>query len=543
MSENLHNIDDHFRQNLDPIKSEPGSRVWEQIEHALDKDENSRIRSKYMRWRRWAVAATLLLSISLFALYISNQKAVNSVAADKNKIEEKSRLPKNKTPELTEEKPGSNKNLANKEPYPETASEPALSRNESKKNIAAPLPASDNRTVVKTEEENHSSSKNKNEIITAKATPSRGQTTIEEKKKMLVVPKKDLLASKENKRRQPNDIASNAEHEKGNTYTELSTGEKSEEFANKENSKANVEFAASGAEVINKSLSPTKIKSTEILRNTSLIRPSPYTAAAMPATQKMKLPKPAKTNIGYGVTIFYEPQARFTKVEEGMKRHREDDRNEIKEGERVQTASTYGLLIDHKFRSNWRIQTGIGITEQSSLIETKPIFARKDDIRGGGGNGNGEIKYKFNCAAGTVFIDPKTGSTLNTGDSVLALSSINSNKYLQIPLRVSYAFSWGKFSMAPTVGVQSNILRSSTLNTTLVDNAGTKTPTSTQIEGLRSMFLTAEIGLGLEYNISKRLSVYVMPRTGFSLSPINKETPVRTYTKDISAVSGLRFQL
>lgn len=543
MSENLHNIDEFFRQNLDPMQADPGARVWEQIEHTLDKDENSRIRGKYMRWKRWAVAATLLLSISLFALYISNQKAANSVAADKNKIEENSKLPKNNVPELNEVKTGSSKNLANKVQAPETASEPVLPGNESKENITTTLAAKENRIVDKKVEENPSSSKNKTEIITAKTTTRPGQRTIEEKNKLLVVPKKDLVVNNENKRRQLNDIVSNTEHKKDNTYTELSTGEKSEKVVKNGHSKTNDETAEPGAEVTKKSLLPTKIKSTEILRSTSLIRSSPYTAATMPAMQKMKHPTPTKTNMGYGVTIFYEPQARFTKVEDGMKRHREDDRNEIREGERVQTASAYGLLIDHKFRSNWRLQTGIGITEQSSIIESKPIFARKDDIRGGGGNGNGEIKYKFNCTAGTVFIDPKTAGTLNTGDSVLALSSINSNKYLQIPLRISYSFSWGKFSMAPTVGVQSNILRSSTLNTTLVDNAGTKTPTSAQIEGLRSMYLTAEIGLGLEYSISKRLSVYVMPRTGFSLSPINKETPVRTYTKDISAVSGLRFQL
>ena len=539
MSENLHNIDDLFRQNLEPIQSEPGSRVWEQIEHSLDKDENRRIRGKYMRWKRWAVAATLLLSVSLFALYISNRQSEPVVAGEKNINKE------NKNQQPIEQKGITANNLAEKKQEDISNSEAVLNA-ESKKNASKDNTASENTLTVKED----------------KATIKEGVSTIKDKSALegivinKEVQKKPLRQKGPSNAPRKNYIVENRSNSKNGNKASITSNQPtfiiSGTEANKEDKnlivskeKTNQKFTTSekNSEESTNTLVASKIKARENFRSGSIITKGNYTAAIMPSMQKMKLPTAAKTTIGFGVTLFYEPQARFTKVEEGMKRHREDDRNEIKDGERMQIGSSYGLLIDHKFRSKWRIQTGIGITEQSSIIEPKPLFARKDDMRGGGGSGSGEIRYKFNCAAGTVFIDPKTGSTLNTGDSVLALSSVNSSKYLQIPLRLSYAFSWGKFSLLPTVGLQSYILKSSTLNTTLVDNTGTKTPTNATIEGLRSMYMTAEIGLGLEFSISKRLSVYVMPRTGFSLSPINKETPVRTYTKDISAVSGLRFQL
>lgn len=551
MSEHLHDIDDLFHRNLEPMGATPGNRVWEQIEHALDKDDNQRIRRKYMRWKRWAVAATLLLSCSLFALYISHKTTTNQETSGHINKQSDSTITfsHNKQNRNT----GSNKNEfpvdapANDQPKTtinhtesnDDPTEPKLADNQKNISESKTTPtntkgvsettgeldeyaAANNRTVVKNEKQKgKEKEKEKGNVLDQK----------EFKRRSTITAAKNDFAGK--------NPAAGADKTVTNNNTlpsqEIVSGKKEDPATGKKQQyytpEVNTNFRASYA------------LNLATLRNVARVAGKGYKTATLPSIPNYILPTPAKTNLGWGLTVFYEPQIRSYKIQEGLRRHREDDRNEIRAGENIQTVSAYGVLVDYQFPNHWRVQSGIGFTRQSSIIDAKPLIARRDDMRGGGGNGTGEIKYKFNCAAGTVFLDPKTGSTPMVGDSVMALTSVNHNKYLQIPLRVSYIFNAGKFSVAPTVGMQASILQESILQTTLVDNAGNKIPATTTVNGLRKMYLVGELGAGLEYQFTKRLSVYVMPRAGFSLSPINKETPVKTYTTEWSAVTGLRFQL
>ncbi len=555
MSENLHDIDDLFRQNLEPMGATPGNRVWEQIEHALDKDENSRIRGKYIRWKRWAVAATLLLSCSLFALYMSNRKTgIANTGGNAASTDEKNEAappiltitPPDSTFSNPAETPVKNPEEIATNSSTEAAraenKQQAIATNTIRKNAPQAVHStnkSGNTPVINSNDQgsiggnetrkNSFIKKNRKQglgkfnetnerkVIREEVVSTLEKPAVNDKKTVLI--KEEKVTKNISNKADEQSIAGNAPPANGRITQNTTTNKKKSELYHSRPAPA------------------------AILRTGIDIKAERYSAAVLPEPNKADLPTPGKSNTGWAVTVFYEPQARFIKVQEGLRRHREDDRNDIKAGERTQTATAYGVLFDYQFPSKWRVQTGIGFTQQSSVIDPKPLFARKDDMRGGGGTGSGEIKYKFNCAAGTVFLDPKTGISPVVGDTVMALASVNKNRYIQIPLRVSYKFNFGKFSVSPTVGLQSNILQESTLQTTLVDNTGAKTPASTPIEGLRSLFMTAEFGAGIEYNLSKRLSVYLMPRAGFSLSPINKETPVRTYTRELSAVTGLRFQL
>lgn len=549
MSEHLHDIDDLFHRNLEPMGATPGNRVWEQIEHALDKDDNQRIRRKYMRWKRWAVAATLLFSCSLFALYISHKTTTNQKTSDHINKQSDSTITVSHNKQNINT--GSNRNEftvdapANDQPKTtinhtesnDDPTEPKLADNQKNISESKATPtntkgvsettgeldeyaAANNRTVVRKEKEKEKG-KGKGNVLDQMELKSRSTITASKND----FARKNPVAGADKTVTDHNTLPS---QEIVSAKKEPTTaGKKPQQFIPEEYAN----FRASN----NLNLA--------MLRNGAHVAAEGYKTANLPMVPNKILPTPAKTNFGWGLTVFYEPQIRSYKIQEGLRRHREDDRNEIKAGENIQTVSAYGMLVDYQFPNHWRVQSGIGFTRQSSIIDAKPLIARRDDMRGGGGNGTGEIKYKFNCAAGTVFLDPKTGSTPMVGDSVMALTSVNHNKYLQIPLRVSYIFNAGKFSVAPTVGMQANILQESTLQTTLVDNAGNKTPATTTVNGLRKMYLVGELGAGLDYQFTKRLSVYVMPRAGFSLSPINKETPVKTYTTEWSAVTGLRFQL
>ena len=94
----------------------------------------------------------------------------------------------------------------------------------------------------------------------------------------------------------------------------------------------------------------------------------------------------------------------------------------------------------------------------------------------------------------------------------------------------------------PSAGIQTNFLLRGELNSFL-QHPTAKEEVSGSIDGLKPTYFSGIIQPQLEYKMSDRISFDFNPNINFSLSPINKETAVKTYQNMFSVGAGVRIKL
>jgi hypothetical protein len=217
--------------------------------------------------------------------------------------------------------------------------------------------------------------------------------------------------------------------------------------------------------------------------------------------------------------------------------HFRDPRNNSREAKRTEQETksfSLGLGIQKEIGRNVSLQTGLQYFSSLTTIKPKMIFAEPDN--------RGEVRYRFNCSSGDSYIPSKNGAPPMIGDSIRTNSSESSLSYFQVPLLASYRISFGKFSILPSAGIQANFLLNSKLTSSLVQPSGDEEFNSS-IDGLRSVYFSGVVQPQLNYKLNDRISFDVNPNINFSLSPINKETAVKTYQNIFSVGAGLRIRL
>jgi hypothetical protein len=105
-----------------------------------------------------------------------------------------------------------------------------------------------------------------------------------------------------------------------------------------------------------------------------------------------------------------------------------------------------------------------------------------------------------------------------------------------------YRLSSGRFTIKTSFGIAGNFLTQGKVTGTL-KNGSMKENVSNKISGLRSFYLDGILSLGAAYQLNKFLSLELLPEGRLALTPINKNTPVRSYANYLSITAGLRFHI
>src|SRR3954463_1301003 len=83
MSENLHDIDQLFRDSLEEHEEMPSEKVWDALDNNLDKSNIIQIKRKYNNLKRLAVALLLLL-LGTIIYEIQSKKTGKEIIANNN---------------------------------------------------------------------------------------------------------------------------------------------------------------------------------------------------------------------------------------------------------------------------------------------------------------------------------------------------------------------------------------------------------------------------------------------------------------------------
>lgn len=210
------------------------------------------------------------------------------------------------------------------------------------------------------------------------------------------------------------------------------------------------------------------------------------------------------------------------------------NRYEFNKSEQATSTFSTGIMIRHQLNQKWGIQTGLAFRTTNTSIDSKTLYARPDD--------RGQMQYAFYCSSGYTLIPPRAGNLPIAGDSIRTANPKSKLQYLSAPLIADYQLSTGRFTFKSGIGIAANFLTQGKVTGTL-ENGSVKENVSGKISGLRSYYLDGVLSLGAAYQLNKFLSLELMPEGRLAVTPINKNTPVRSYANYFSITAGLRFHL
>ena len=529
MSENLPNIDDLFRKAVEAHEDTPSATVWAHLDKNLDKKKVVFISKKYKKLK-WVAAALLIFSTAM-AMYTWNTRLRNKELVRQNEINKKKSV-----------KAGASANANNENNIGgKTVDDKANIRSTEK--VAADKP------IVDTNGTDGTTLVNKTSII---------KTKNQSKGRLPVVPGEVVKNADEKKVRHVAVINRNQYKEKPISKPQDLSGKN--ELSDKEPNGVAVVVRKSkvGADMDKKNESVEKNEVVETVKRyieTGTVREHEKNVAiAEPANinrgKALELPGENSNEIAadkiqtayrkssikpfrgskFSATIFYSPDFVSVHVDNDRHTFREEERNEIKNKEKITHSSSKGVLINYNIGNRWNIQSGLIFSTMTTDIMPKTIFARPDN--------RGNINYRFNCSAGYSFVNVKSGNRPASGDSIFALSSKNTLRYFTVPFALSYNFPVGRFTLQPGAGLAANFLTKSRIETEIAAQAGNE-KFSNQIEGLNSSYLNGSLSLSANYYFTKNIALNFTPVARFALSAINKNTPVKTYLNSFGLGAGL----
>ena len=528
MKKNLHPIDEIFLDGLAEKQDQPSLATWDAIEKSLDNNIANTYKQKYIKLQRILIVLLLLLAVVSIYTINSNKKTYsNNSVLNTPAVAIETPI----TVKISDENSNSNKLKSFEKKASSTLIDASKSKkvdintsiNKTKKSVT--IVGAKNPKVI------HQIAKNNNPIP---------ETALEIIK--LSNPKENKIAAK-------TISTTNKIQNHKNTSKEISTTSVFEINKSLENTTTKSIFAPNNISSFNdnSSFQLAEIDFTKTSRNPSnsfsknnLI---PLNSSTIPIVkventqttiveQKTKVKAPIRFSITPNLSL-NTLNARI-QLEEDAGSRREYLRKQITESETAKLGVTYGIALEVNLSKRISVESGINYSEKNTTIKPRTISAERDR--------EGKIKYRYDCSAGTYYIDPKLGTTLSVGDSTKSFSANNKLQYINSPLIARYQLVRGKINWFQMVGVGANVLVGQSFETS-IDNNFTEKLKKLKTSDLKKMYFNGIVGIGIDYNISKRLSIRIAPTYRFSITAMNKNESIKTYPHSFSATSGLKIGL
>ncbi len=481
MDEDLHNIEDLFREGLKDNEEMPSRQVWNNIDNSLDKDNVVSINKKYTSLKRVSLFLLfLLIGLGIYELGNRHTNGVNTVTSNTNNNAASPHS--NKLQESIDSISLNNTNKENSvidnsvaaNPSPNALQIQPGNNSHSKNKIA-----SNNNIAI-----NNPASKNKQKFINTSSYKIKinrtGQT---ENDRQTFVSNDAEINQQSELLRQLNPI-----------------------IIDKINSQIK--------DSVNKNISSSTIKNTFALN-----------------TKK----KEKKRQFNFSITTFFSPDVAWYYLQEDKPDNQPDSIDEIKTSEKHDFSSTLGALVDYKLNKHWGLQSGLTYSNTNITVEPKTIYAQTDNT--------GHVQYRINTSSGYGYVLPSFSSNPAVGDSLYAFTSMHTLQYIGIPFAVKYNFIKGKFILNALAGLSANFLIKGKIETTVINGMNNETELLKNIKGLKKIYFNGLTGLGVEYILSQRMALSFAPTLRFALNSINKDTPVKSYPNSFGLATGLKLTL
>jgi hypothetical protein len=563
MSEDLHNdIDDIFRGGLEGHEEQPDESVWANIDHTLDKRRVISISKKY-RVLKWAAAAILLFSIgmAMYAIHseLKRKEAQSELEAYKNNVNENSK-PARKSTTTNSSKNQPQKKLFDTSSLQEKNSNRIITKPSIKENRNTNTQQKNGSPIQSNIIANHNLVP-KEKTVTANNTlpetsvqkstlfansngskvSSKSEETNKNNSQNARKTSKSFVKSENAGILSPKNLATNNENKKQKNVAINSLSQQTEENQNLQEDRISQirGFSKVREKNIETSLAVPQLsdsKSSIIdkpINNYKNINGFKKLLHKAKANYQMAGIKTNSNPSRVSLNLYYSPDIMAKSLANDVEYNRDEDRNKAEKEEQNRYSFSTGLLIGYKISPLISVQTGIKFLSWNTDISSKTIYAREDP--------GGQVHYRFDCAAGYSDLNVNSGPPPIYGDSLEALGSQNTVQYISVPVLISFSFGNSRFRFMPSAGFTANLLTGGQLNTTLATTSGIQKVAAGSIQGLRSMYLSGQVGLGAEYFLTRHIALTVMPRAEIGISSINKNAPFKTHLYTFGFGGGLAY--
>lgn len=511
MNKNLHDIDDLFKNSIDNHLEEVPPDVWKNIDHGLDKKQAAFYKRKYFAVRAAAILVVLIGGVTIAAI-LRFRKHENVLPENQNTVTTSNKKTNDVVKENSTQKEASKNSMVEKkrDETQNTILDKAQENKQNKEieNTTAIHQKDNSKKYGALNDDNYSARENKE--VSAIANKNRSVKHNETVKyKPVTKSSVDLVVNKQNNSREKTIEQANASAQTETTKDVQRT---------------------TYVDVNLLSIDKTGLTTSLASRN---LNGSPISFSASSTPKNIRIRNHYN---GWSISPMYAQNVNLNTLRDDD--HFPNPRNNSREAKRTEqeaTSFSIGLGVQRQISRNIVLQSGIQYFSSEKNIQPKTIFAEQDP--------RGDVRFRFSCSTGESYLPTKNGAPPVSGDSIRTNFSKSEISYLQLPLLVSYKINFGRFSLLPSAGIQTNFLLNGKLNSYLEHPTGEEEEVSSSIEGLRSTYLSGVIQPQVNYKLSDRISFDFNPNINFSLSPINKETAVKTYQNMFSVGAGIRIKL
>ncbi len=540
MDKNLHDIDKIFFDALEGQEDQPSRKVWESIDHGLDKKNIVITKRKYNNLKILSAALLLLLASSVvYTIYIKKYTTTP------NKTDTIALLKKdhqNISVSTSEKEKGNSKVSASAQQQIKNFQQLITDSNSSP--FPGPTSLKNNRVSIPDNKNNAGTEKIKTASIVADNNIKRPSAI----KKIRQLHLSKAGSEKSNLL----DVSSSANHLSKRLRILQDNGSNKEPAYR--NAKLNKTEAAEKKEpamaaqkstiekpTIKRALHYSPVGEIDEQKTARLIK-----AIEMKnnSTGKLTPPKVVVAKRGnkfhFSLMPYYSPQMNFDRIVADKDHNRlggpgpGNDHDDIKKDETQKNAASFGIAVEIPLHKKWSIQTGLSYLSRNIAVHPKKIFAQKDN--------NGSIKYRMDLSSGYTYLSPKTGGTPVVGDSINATSSSNHLQYIGLPLSLQYTIGTGKFNIVPALGAVLNYRAGQNFTTNLVSGSTSEKHDVNNFEGNTKFYLNAVSQIAFQYNASKLISFDVVPALNLALTSINKASVVKSYPNSFSLAAGIKIR-
>jgi hypothetical protein len=290
-----------------------------------------------------------------------------------------------------------------------------------------------------------------------------------------------------------------------------------------------------------------------------------------------------------GLEVYYTPELAKTKMKvnddyQGLaSKNLSDYQNES-----TQYSYSAGINLSYKIGNHWSVVGGYSISDFSKSAVYNTIAVVADSVYqdeyvenpgghqggsghhhnshhgGGGGNNQGgpggpgsggwhghenpthpgdpgsNHHFIVHTPCGSIDLNnvPPTAATVNNGDTLnVKTETFQSIHFYSFPLLVRYSFGTKKISYFVEGGGAINYVTTDQVKVVIND----ATTEDNSLDAISNMNYTLLFGVGAKYNFYKGFNFYLKPSLRYSITPINVDSPVKSYPYYLGIGGGISF--
>jgi hypothetical protein len=136
-------------------------------------------------------------------------------------------------------------------------------------------------------------------------------------------------------------------------------------------------------------------------------------------------------------------------------------------------------------------------------------------------NEAGDIAFKLNTASGFSFLHSPSFIVPMVGDSMATAKTHSELHYITVPFVLSYRIPLHKFTLLAGAGMTFNVLTHATLETDIYGANYKQNESEIPLRGLKKINLGLLVKGEIQYHLSSKTAVSLMPSFKNTLGPIN----------------------